>query len=89
MLCLRPRGSALTGRAGRNGYLQRVAVDPTARRLGFGRALVADALQWLQRHDVGRTLVNTQLDNHRAVALYESCGFRRLPVGLCVLGRTL
>jgi len=33
--------------------------------------------------------VNTQLDNDAALALYESSGFRRLPVGLCVLGRTL
>ncbi len=82
-------GYAITGRAGRNGYLQRLAVDPTARRAGFGRALVYDALQWLHRHDVSRTLVNTQLDNSRAVALYESCGFRRLPTGLCVLGRSL
>jgi ribosomal protein S18 acetylase RimI-like enzyme len=82
-------GYAITGRAGRNGYLQRLAVDPTARRLGFGRALVYDALHWLHRHDVSRTLVNTQLDNARAVALYESCGFRRLPAGLCVLGRDL
>jgi GNAT superfamily N-acetyltransferase len=80
---------AITGRAGRNGYLQRVAVDPATRRVGYGRALVHDALRWLDRHGVSRTLVNTQLDNERAVALYESCGFRRLPAGLCVLGRSL
>jgi ribosomal protein S18 acetylase RimI-like enzyme len=80
---------AITGRAGRKGYLQRVAVDPDAQRIGYGRALVEDALRWLHHHDVRRTLVNTQLDNLRAVALYESCGFRRLPAGLCVLGRAL
>jgi ribosomal protein S18 acetylase RimI-like enzyme len=80
---------AITGRAGRNGYLQRIAVDPAARRLGYGRALVLDGLGWLGRHGVTRTLVNTQLDNDAALALYESCGFRRLPVGLCVLGRPL
>jgi ribosomal protein S18 acetylase RimI-like enzyme len=80
---------AITGRAGRNGYLQRLAVDPGARRLGFARALVLDGLQWLDRHGVARTLVNTQLDNHAAIALYEACGFHRLPAGLCVLGRKL
>jgi ribosomal protein S18 acetylase RimI-like enzyme len=80
---------AITGRAGRNGYLQRIAVDPSARRLGFARALVLDGLRWLDRHGVTRTLVNTQLDNHAAVALYESCGFSRLPTGLSVLGRAL
>jgi ribosomal protein S18 acetylase RimI-like enzyme len=80
---------AITGRAGTKGYLQRVAVDPGAQRLGYGRALVGDALRWLHRHHVRRTLVNTQLDNLRAVALYESCGFHLLPAGLCVLGRAL
>jgi ribosomal protein S18 acetylase RimI-like enzyme len=80
---------AITGRAGRQGYLQRIAVHPDDRRRGWGQALVLDALRWLRRHDVRRALVNTQWTNDGAVALYESCGFRRLPVGLCVLDRTL
>jgi ribosomal protein S18 acetylase RimI-like enzyme len=82
-------GYAITGHAGRRGYLQRVAVHPSARQRGFGRALVVDALRWLRRRATARAMVNTQLDNTPALALYESCGFRRLPVGLCVLGRTL
>jgi GNAT superfamily N-acetyltransferase len=80
---------AITGRAGRHGYLQRIAVDPTIRRMGWGRALVADSLRWLARHDAARALVNTQLDNDAAVRLYTSCGFQQLPAGLCVLGRNL
>jgi ribosomal protein S18 acetylase RimI-like enzyme len=84
-----PVGYAITGRAGRRGYLQRIAVRPDARRCGWGRALVVDALRWLGRYDTRRALVNTQWENHAAVALYESCGFRRLPVGLCVLDRAL
>jgi hypothetical protein len=51
--------------------------------------LVADALTWLRRHSVRRTVVNTQLANESALALYEACGFERLPVGLNVLGRDL
>jgi GNAT superfamily N-acetyltransferase len=82
-------GYAVTGRSSRTGYLQRIAVHAGIRHRGYGRALVADALQWLRRRSVERALVNTQLDNAAALALYESCGFRRLPVGLCVLGRTL
>lgn len=82
-------GYAVTGRSGRSGYLQRIAVHADARRRGFGRTLIADALWWLRRRAVDRALVNTQLGNAAALSLYESCGFRRLPVGLCVLGRTL
>ena len=80
---------AITGRAGRQGYLQRVAVHPNVRRQGWGRSLVADALAWLDRHAIARTVVNTQVDNAPAQSLYRSCGFELLPVGLCVLGRDL
>ena len=83
-------GYAITGRAGNQGYLQRIAVHPNARRrLGLGHALVADAMHWLWRQGVVRSYVNTQLENQAALALYESFGFRVLPTGLAVLGRSL
>ncbi|HEV2993775.1 MAG TPA: GNAT family N-acetyltransferase [Acidimicrobiia bacterium] len=77
---------AVTGRAGRQGYLQRLAVDPDARRGGLGRTLVVDALRWVRRTGARSCLVNTQADNQDALALYEACGFRQLPSGLGVLG---
>lgn len=80
---------AITGRAGATGYLQRVAVHPRARRRGWGRAMVADGLRWLAADGAERVMVNTQPDNDAALRLYEACGFRRLPLGLCVLGRDL
>jgi ribosomal protein S18 acetylase RimI-like enzyme len=80
---------AITGSNGDQGYLQRVAVDPSLRRAGWGRALVADGLGWLWRHGCVTAYVNTQFHNDAAVALYESFGFRRLPEGLCVMGREL
>ena len=82
-------GYAITGRSGRKGYLQRVAVDPAVHGRGVGRSVVADALRWLRRHRAESALVNTQYDNEPALALYRSCGFRELPTGLCVMGRTL
>ncbi len=82
-------GYAITGRAGNQGYLQRIAVHPSARRLGLGRALVTDAMHWLWRQGVVRSYVNTQLENQAALALYESFGFQVLPAGLAVLGRSL
>jgi ribosomal protein S18 acetylase RimI-like enzyme len=85
----RVTGYAITGLAGRQGYLQRIAVHPDAREQGWGHALVADALGWLWKHGTDRAYVNTQLENRRAITLYESFGFAVLPAGLCVLGRTL
>jgi ribosomal protein S18 acetylase RimI-like enzyme len=82
-------GYAITGLASGQGYLQRVAVHPDERRCGCGRALVADAMGWLWRNGATRAYVNTQLDNSRALALYESFGFEMLPTGLSVLGRSL
>jgi ribosomal protein S18 acetylase RimI-like enzyme len=80
---------AITGVAGRFGYLQRIAVHPTTRRQGWGNALVADALGWVWRHGATRAYVNTQLHNENALSLYQSFGFEILPAGLCVLGRSL
>jgi ribosomal protein S18 acetylase RimI-like enzyme len=82
-------GYAITGRAGSRGYLQRLAVDPIAQRRGIGAALVVDGLRWLRRWGAHEVLVNTQVDNRPALALYEALGFRRQANGLAVLRRDL
>jgi ribosomal protein S18 acetylase RimI-like enzyme len=82
-------GYCVTGRGGRRGYLQRLAVLPELQGRGIGRALVADALQWLERRGVTNTVVNTQVENERALQLYLAMGFRLQPSGLEVLGRTI
>lgn len=78
-------GYAVMGRAGTRGYLQRLAVAPEARRAGVASALVVDGLRWLRRWRASQALVNTQLENDGALALYERLGFRREPTGLSVL----
>jgi ribosomal protein S18 acetylase RimI-like enzyme len=82
-------GYAISGRAGRRGFLQRLAVEPHHQREGLGRALALDALYWLRRWRVERAFVNTQLDNAAALSLYESLGFRREETRLSVLSRGL
>jgi GNAT superfamily N-acetyltransferase len=82
-------GYAITGRAGRRGYVQRLAVHPDRQRRGVGRDLVIDGLRWLRRWRVAKALVNTQVENTGAVALYTSLGFRLEPAGLSVFGRDL
>jgi ribosomal protein S18 acetylase RimI-like enzyme len=82
-------GYVLAGSNGAIGYLQRLAVHPSARGAGLGRALVSDGLWWMRRHGVRRALVNTQRHNQAALALYRACGFRLQPDALCVLERSL
>ena len=82
-------GYAITGRQGRVGYLQRLAVDPSMRRAGVGSALVNDGVHWLARWRSDSILVNTQVSNTSALALYESLHFRLKPEGLHVLSATL
>ena len=80
-----PLGFAITGRSGRMGFLQRLAVHPDYQRMGVGRSLVADALQWSHKRFVKELLVNTQTNNLGALSLYESMGFIQKRDGLAVL----
>jgi ribosomal protein S18 acetylase RimI-like enzyme len=82
-------GYAVSGRAGARGYLQRLAVHPDAQGRGLGRALVLDGLRWMRRGGVVRAMVNTQVENDRALQLYRSLGFEMEPTGLAVLARRL
>lgn len=85
----RINGYAVSGRAGKRGFLQRLAVDPDRQHRGIGTALVVDSLRWMKRRGVGRAVVNTQERNTGAVALYERLGFRKQPGGLAVLYTSL
>lgn len=69
-------GFAITGQSGVFGYLQRLAVDPSARGRGIARRLVDDSLRWMQRRGATTAMVNTALDNDAALSLYDSVGFR-------------
>lgn len=71
----RVSGFAMTGLAGAVGYLQRLAVDPSARRAGIARCLVDDSLAWMQRRGATTAMVNTGVDNAAALRLYEAAGF--------------
>jgi ribosomal protein S18 acetylase RimI-like enzyme len=80
---------AITGRAGRRGYVQRLAVHPDHRRRGVAQALVVDGLRWLRRWRVDRALVNTQQDNVGAASLYRALGFHPESSRLSVLAADL
>ena len=82
-------GYAICGRAGTRGYVQRLAVHPELQRQGLGWALMVDGMEWLKRRGVQRAMVNTQVGNDVALALYERLGFKRESVGLSVLSTGL
>jgi ribosomal protein S18 acetylase RimI-like enzyme len=78
-------GYAVTGRAGQRGYLQRLAVAPSAQGQGIGTALIQDSIHWLNRRGVRTAYVNTQERNEGAFQLYQRLGFLPQPEGLVVL----
>jgi ribosomal protein S18 acetylase RimI-like enzyme len=82
-------GYAICGRAGSRGFVQRLAVDPGAQRQGTGRRLLLDGLHWMSRKGVQRAVVNTQVGNEAALALYLAVGFTEQPNGLSVLAAGL
>lgn len=82
-------GYHVTGLAGSNSYVQRVAVHPDAQGQGWGRTLVQDSLRWAWKNGARTAHVNTQLTNERAVALYERTGFVLANERLQVLYRTV
>ena len=82
-------GYAISGLAGSNGYVQRIAVHPNAHGNGHGRTLLVDGLEWMHRRGATRALVNTGVDNRVALDLYASCGFMRCPEQLVILEATI
>jgi ribosomal protein S18 acetylase RimI-like enzyme len=82
-------GYAICGRAGGRGYVQRLAVLPAYQRAGTGRRLLLDGLTWMRRRGALRAVVNTQMGNAAALALYTQVGFEEEPIGLSVLSAGL
>ncbi|MGH9056169.1 MAG: GNAT family N-acetyltransferase [Acidimicrobiales bacterium] len=82
-------GYAICGRSASRGFVQRLAVVPVLQRSGTGRRLLLDGLHWLQRRGASRAVVNTQVGNEAALALYLQIGFEQEPAGLSVLSTGL
>lgn len=68
-------GYAITGKAAKTGYLQRLCVAAHAQKKGIGAQLIADALLWSARAGARSVLVNTQEINDAARRIYERTGF--------------
>jgi len=72
-----------------NGHVVRLAVHPSARRHGIGRALLNDQVSRLAQTGLRVISLNTQSSNWAAQQLYRQLGFRRLSGEVRVLRKSL
>jgi len=78
-------GFSIVGVGAIAGYLQRIAVVPSAQGRGLGRSLVRSSMQWAHRHGARHILLNTLPNNETASGLYLDEGFSRLDDHLAIL----
>jgi GNAT superfamily N-acetyltransferase len=62
------------------GRLHEVFVDSSARRLGVGKRLIEETMQWLEAHGAPRIVLTSAWKNEGAHQFFESLGFRRTMV---------
>lgn len=70
-------GAALCGHDGRRGYIHHLAVDPSARRCGIGRALVDRCLSALRRAGIGKCHVFVFRSNRFGELFWGPTGWER------------
>lgn len=57
------------------GFITNIAVHPAYRRQGIARALIREALDYAESHDLTRLTLEVRASNAPAIALYEGMGF--------------
>jgi len=80
-----PAGFAIVGYGAAISYLQRVAVHPKWQGQSMGKSLVRVAARKARASGARVMLLNTQVDNHPAIRLYEAEGYVTLPEPLALL----
>ncbi|MFO1122707.1 MAG: GNAT family acetyltransferase [Hyphomicrobiales bacterium] len=72
--------SVMVGHDGHRGMLYYVAVDPSLRRAGLGRAAVRAAEAWLGQRGVWKVNLLVRSENEAVRGFYESLGYEVNPV---------
>jgi len=62
------------------GRLHEIFVEPSARRLGVGKRLLEETIQWLEAQGAPRIVLDSAWKNDSAHQFFESIGFRRTMV---------
>ena len=68
-------GFAVVSVAGTEAELESVAVEPTVRRMGVGRALCSEVMVWARSRGAKRMGLEVRASSEGAAALYASLGF--------------
>jgi ribosomal protein S18 acetylase RimI-like enzyme len=71
--------SVMTGHDGHRGWLYYLAVDPTLRKSGHGRAMVAAAEDWLKGRGVPKVMLMVRPENELVRAFYDALGYTEEP----------
>lgn len=79
--------TVMVGHDGHRGWVYYLATDPTRRRAGLGRAMMAAAEDWLRTRGVPKLQLMVREGNDAALAFYAALGLERQPV--VTLGRFL
>jgi len=58
--------------------ISNVAVSPSARRQGLGRAVTEGLMSWSASRGVETTVLQVEADNQAAMSLYQDLGFEKL-----------
>ena len=83
----KPVGVLMAGYEGRRGWINSFAVDPTHRKHGIGRALMAEAERLLRAAGCPKINLQVRLDNEEVVEFYRRLGYEVEP--LICMGKRL
>ena len=67
--------TVMVGHDGHRGWVYYLAVDPGARRSGYGRAMMTAAETWLQQRQVPKLNLMVRGENEQAVFFYRALGY--------------
>ena len=68
-------GTVMVGYDGHRGWINYLGVDPTSRRQGVGRALMAEAERLLRREGCPKVNLQVRTSNTEAIEFYRRVGF--------------
>ncbi|WP_151525950.1 GNAT family acetyltransferase [Serinicoccus kebangsaanensis] len=80
-------GTVMVGHEGHRGWIYYLAIAPTHRGSGLGKALVEAAERWVESQGIPKVMLMIRAENDAVRRFYERLGY--VDQGVSVLGRFL